>query len=154
MTGNELEAARRLLFFSPPEAAALISGTSEQAWRRWEAGTRAVPADVAEAMSELLAWRGAAIDASLGKIDTLPADTTLALVWYDTLDDWSTVPGREPHLWRPQQSVCAALYSMRRDRLQLVRFDAPAFAGWLAGRADSEAMRGQWAASLAATAAG
>ena len=48
MQGAELEALRRLLFFSPPEAAALISGTSEQAWRRWESGARAVPDDVEE----------------------------------------------------------------------------------------------------------
>lgn len=150
MIACHLEAARRLLFFSPPEAAAMISGTSEQAWRRWESGARSVPDDVARRVLDLLQWRQAAIDATIRQITASPADAAIALIWYEDLDSWATLPGREPALWRPQQSVCAALLAEFPGRLRLVRFDPPAYAAWLVGRQDSETLRGQWAAGQVA----
>jgi hypothetical protein len=143
----QLEAARRLLFFSPPEAALLISGTSEQAWRRWEAASRSVPSDVEKKILDLLQWRQAAIDAGVKQINMVSPEASIALIWYKSLDDWATLPGREPVLWRPQQSVCAALMAEFPGRLRLVNFDGPVYATWLAGREDSETLRGQWAAS-------
>ncbi len=148
MKSFELEAARRLLFFSPPEAASMVSDTSEQAWRRWESGSRKVPDDVAQRMTELIEWRQAAINATVKQISAAPKEASIALVWYDSLDDWATLPGREPTLWRPQQSVCAAVLAEFPGRLRLVRFDPPAYSVWLAGRNDSETMRGQWAAAV------
>ncbi len=142
----EFEALRRLLFFSPPEAAAMVSDTSEQAWRRWESGARKVPDDVAQRMLDLLTWRQAAIDVAVKQVSAAPTGASLSLIWYESLDDWATLPGREPTLWRPQQSACAAVFSMFPGRLRLVRFDGPAYSAWLAGREDSETMRGQWAA--------
>lgn len=149
MKSFELEALRRLLFFSPPEAGLLVSQTSEQAWRRWEAGSRAVPADVAERILGLVDWRQRAIDAAIKQIAAAPAESGVTLLWYDSLDDWATLPGREPVLWRPQQSVLAALLGEFPSRVALVGFDAPAYAAWLAGRPDGEAMRSQWAAAQA-----
>lgn len=142
----QLEAARRLLFFSPPEAASMVSDTSEQAWRRWESGARKVPDDVAQRMTDLIEWRQAAIDATVKQISAAPKEASIALIWYESLDDWATLPGREPTLWRPQQSVCAAVFAEFPGRLRLVRFDVQAYSAWLAGRKDSETMRGQWAA--------
>lgn len=124
----------------------MVGDVGEQAWRRWESGARKVPADVSQRMTELAAWRRSAINASADQMSRTPRRDALALVWYDSLDDWATLPGREPALWRPQQSVCAALLAEFSGRLRLVRFDAPNYAAWLAGRRDSEAMRGQWAA--------
>lgn len=150
MTSFELEAVRRLLFFSPPEAAAMISDTSEQAWRRWESGARKVPEDVASRMMELVEWRQAAIDATIKQICAAPKEASITLVWYESLDDWATLPGREPALWRPQQSVCAAVFAEFPGRLRLVRFDALAYSAWQAGRKDSETTRAQWAAAVSA----
>lgn len=144
----QLEAARRLLFFSPPEAASMVSDTSEQAWRRWESGARKVPDDVVNRMTGLIEWRQAAIDATVKQIRAAPMEASIALIWYESLDDWATLPGREPALWRPQQSVCAAVLAEFPGRLHLVRFDVPAYSAWLAGRNDSETMRGQWAATV------
>lgn len=146
MKSFELEALRRLLFFSPPEAALLISQTSEQAWRRWESGARAVPVDVAERMTGLANWRQQAIDAAVKQISAAPSEVGIALVWYDTVDDWASLPGREPVLWRPQQSVIAALLAEFPGRVSIVRFDVPEYATWLDGRNDSETMRGRWSA--------
>lgn len=148
MKSFELEAARRLLFFSPPEAAAMVSNTSEQAWRRWESSSRKVPDDVVQRMTELIVWRQAAINATVKQISAAPKEASIALVWYDSLDDWATLPGREPALWRPQQSVCAAVLAEFPGRLRLVRFDPPGYSAWLAERNDSETMRGQWAAAV------
>jgi hypothetical protein len=149
MKSFELEAGRRLLFFSPPEAAAMISGTSEQAWRRWESGARKVPDGVAQRVAGLIDWRKAAFNAAVKQIESNQQDVSVSLVWYASLDDWATLPGREPALWRPHQSVCAAVLAEFPGRLHLVRFDAPAYSAWLAGREDSEIMRGYWAATVA-----
>ena len=148
MKSFELEALRRLLFFSPPEAATMVSDTSEQAWRRWESGARKVPDDVAQRMTDLIEWRQAAIDATVKQISSAPKEASIALIWYESLDDWATLPGREPALWRPQQSVCAAVFAEFPGRLRLVQFDPPAYSAWLAERQDSETMRGQWAAAV------
>jgi hypothetical protein len=139
----ELEALRRLLFFSPPEAAAFIGHASEQAWRRWEAGTRKVPADVAMRIEELVAWRQDAIAAADAKICDAPDSTKIALVWYAAVEDW--LP-RDPAFWRPQQSVVAALAARFPDNVTLARFNHATYSAWLAGRADSEEMRNRWAA--------
>lgn len=149
MKSPEVEALRRLLFFSVPEAAALVGGVSEQAWRRWEAGSRAVPADVAHRLRGLADWRRAAIDAAARQIGAAPEGTAVALIWYGILDDWATTPGREPELWRPQQSVVAALAGRFPDRCALVEFNGCAYAAWLGGRQDNETTRAEWAARQA-----
>lgn len=153
MTPSTLQALRRLLFFSRQEAALLVAasdsrpaGVSDRAWRMWEDAERPVPQDVADRLWNLTEWRQSAIDAAVKQISSAPDDATIALVWYDTLDDWATLAGREPVQWRPQQSVCAALLAEFPGRLRLVRFDAPSYSAWLGNRNDSESMRGAWAA--------
>lgn len=149
MNNIELEALRRLLFFSAPEAAAMISGTSERAWKHWEAGARPVPQDVAARVRELVHWRRNAYNAALATIleqrERLGDSDTLErarLVWYGRMQDWTG----EPVLWRPHQSVCAALADF--DYIELVPFDSANYAAWLGSRKDSESMRGAWAAKV------
>lgn len=155
MNAQSLQALRRLLFFSRPEAALLVAasdyrqrGVSDRAWRQWEAGEFAVPHDVAIRILKLAEWRQSAIDATVKQISTAPDGTTIALIWYESLDDWATIPGREPVLWRPQQSVCAALLAEFPGRLRLVALDGPAYAAWLGKQKDSETMRANWAATV------
>lgn len=145
MTGIELEALRRLLFFSPPEAAMLVANVSEQAWRRWEAGTRSVPGDVSAKLIQLSDWRLSAIDGAVRQVGSMPVDAKISLVWYRSIDDWSTLPGREPALWRPQQSACAALMAEFSGRMRLVEFSGSRYSAWLGQRADGEDMRAYWA---------
>lgn len=154
MNATDLQALRRLLFYNVPEAAAMISGTSERAWKHWEAGARPVPDDVATALRDLADWREAVIDAALAAIDDgeraaeaggANADqigaARLRFVYYTRAVDWSG----EPSQWRPHQSACAALVALD-DRVALVPFDGPEYARWLANRKDTETMRGRWAA--------
>jgi len=90
--------------------------------------------------------RLAAIDAAVCQIAAAPGGADVRLLWYHSLDDWATLPGREPVLWRPQQSVIATLAGEFPGRVALVRFSGPAYAAWLAGRPDNETARSQWAA--------
>ncbi len=156
MNQQTLKALRCLLFFSRPEAALLVAasdarprGVSDRAWRQWEAGEYPVPQDVEVAISRLAEWRQAAISAAVKQISSMPDETHIALVWYESLDDWATLPGREPVLWRPQQAVCAALLAEFPGRVSLVRFDGVSYSEWLNRREDSEMMRSAWAASAA-----
>ena len=155
MNSSTLQALRRLLFFSRPEAALLVAasperpaGVSDRAWRMWEDDERPVPGDVARNMLALIEWRQAAIDAAIKQISAAPGDSGIALVWYESLDEWASLNGREPVLWRAQQSVVAALAGEFSGRVRLIRFDGPAYAEWLAGRADSETMRSMWAVAV------
>lgn len=125
----------------------MISGTSERAWKHWEAGARPVPPDVAQRVRELADWRSRAIDAGLAELGKMkkrhgePAD--IALVWYQNQSDWPN----DPAMWRPHQSVCAALVAKVGARL--VVFDSLYWL-WLEGRPDAESMRGAWAAATLA----
>lgn len=162
MNGSTLEALRRLLFFSRPEAATLIGaspdrprGVSDRAWRMFEAGELPVPADIADRIGELVRWRAHALATAESQILELRARLPrgaapdIRLCWYESLDDWATLPGREPIQFRPQQAVLAELAA--RHGATLVRFDAPAYAAWLAWRDDSETARGTWAAQIIPT---
>lgn len=153
MRPAELQALRRLLFFSRQEAALMAAasperprGVSDRTWRMWEDGERLVPEDVAGRMWGLAEWRGRAIAAGRARIAGHRGGA-VALVWYSRMEEWATLPGREPVLWRPQQSVCAALLGAD-SRTVLVPFDGPAYAEWLAwqgGGEDDEARRARWA---------
>jgi hypothetical protein len=151
MNGATLKALRTLLFFTMDEAAIFIGdGVSLRSWQYWEAGQRPVPADVSEKVDSLAQWREKAIAATsqsiLQAIGKLPTDSEVnpvSLVGYTSVDDWMTLPGREPVLWKPNCSVIAEICA--RHRAQVVVFDGPAYARWLAGRADNETMRGLWA---------
>lgn len=145
MKGHELEALRRILFFSVTEAALLIGEVSEQAWRRWEAGSRAVPEDVAQRLRALTDWRQVAISAAIRQIAAAPEGARVALIWYENFTDWSEIPAHVVR-WRPQQSVVASLAAEFAGRVVLVEFDREDYVTWLAGRPDNEAARARWAA--------
>ena len=153
MNSTTLQALRRLLFFTQAEAAALVGGVSERAWIHWESGTRPVPQDVDSRMQELAAWRENAVinagDAIACAAKELPDGAEFeppALVWYASVEDWMTLPGREPLLWRPQCSAIAHLCATHG--CVAVKFDGPIYAQWLraSGHQDSEQTRCMWAA--------
>ena len=157
MTPSTLQALRRLLFFSVEEAARMIAagpdhpeGVAPRSWQYWERGERPVPADVIACVRHLCAWRTQAIAAAEITVTDLQARhgpaADVALVWYQTIDDWATLPDREALLWRPHCSVIADLAD--RHQARLVAFDGPAYAVWLGKRKDGEAVRGAWAATI------
>lgn len=149
MNAEELQALRHYLFFTPPEAAALIGGVSERAWRYWEAGGRPIPADVAEAIENLIEWRATVVDTIAELIDEDDDEAGgIVIVWYESMDDWASLAGREPMLWRPHQSACAEARALFGDRIRLVKFDLPEYAKWLGGRADTETTRAEWSAGI------
>ena len=160
MTPTTLQALRRLLFFTLQEAASLLAasserpqGVSEPQWRQWEDGGQPIPADLALRITELVDWRSTALAATADTIRQQIKDKgvpeAVFIIWYESLDDWTSLPNRDPLMWRLQQAVCAALAAMF-STIRLVSFDAAAYAAWLEDREDSESMRAQWASSTQA----
>lgn len=138
----ELQALRRLLFYSAPEAARWVArdaerprGVEERTWNRWEAGQRPIPDNIAARIRELIAWR------DRHRRELGPG----VVIWYAEADDW---PG-PPELWRPAQSVIAQCLAERPDRVRIVAFDLRGFQAWCRanGRADDLASRAAWAES-------
>ena len=157
MTPTTLQALRRLLFFTPQEAALMVAansespqGVSEQQWQQWEDGGQPIPAGLASRITELVDWRStvlaATADAIRQQIKDKGVPEAVFIIWYESLDDWKSLPNREPLMWRLQQAVCAALAGMF-STVRLVPFDAAAYAAWRTGRDDAESMREQWASS-------
>lgn len=138
MNNIELQALRRLLFFTQQEAATLVSGTSHRAWQHWEDGKRAVPLDVSESIAALANWRVLAIRAAHDAMQHAP-DIPKVMVYYERMVDWVG----EPIKWRPHQSACAHLISFD---VKLVAFDSVNYKQWLGDREDSSSLRGAWAA--------
>jgi hypothetical protein len=150
MNNVELQALRRLLFYSTLEAATLVAasllrpqGVSERAWRHWEDGVRAVPDDVAEKIITSATWRNKAIEAAAAVIreNSRANMPETKLIWYSRIVDWVG----EPIFWRPHQSACAAIFAAT-GTVDLVLFDSVGYSAWLGDQADSEKMRGAWAA--------
>lgn len=153
MTPRQLEALRKHLHFTVPEAARWVAadaerprGVEERTWNRWEAGKVAIPANIAARMVELVRWREAAADELYDAHWRHPAQHPAVLIWYDCREDW---PGKPEH-WRPTQSamadlLTAAVLDGRPDALRLVPFDAHAFNRWRDGRPDTAAERLAWA---------
>lgn len=159
MTPTTLQALRRLLFFKIPDAARLIAatpeqpqGVPEQTWQEWECGNQPVPEYVTQKLMELNEWRSAALDATADNIRLQMKEKggkpdSIFVIWYDSLEDWTSLPNREPVMWRLQQAVCAALMGMF-SIIKLVPFNSLAYHTWRSEREDNESLRAEWAASI------
>ena len=153
MSPTTFQALRRLLFFTGKEAAQFIPAAplSEEQWHAWERGVQPVPEDIAQRMIALVDWRSTALAAMADTIRQQIKDKgvpeSIFILWYDHVEDWSSLPKREPVMWRVQQAVCAALVGMFQT-VRLVPFDANAYLQWLNGREDTESMRAEWASSV------
>lgn len=116
MDNATLEAVRRLLFYSRPEAARYIAagnerpnGVSERAWRMFESGELPVPLDVRKKTRALIIWRAETIArfcvAPAGGLPPFP----------QTEDEFTKSTGQEPMYFRPFQSALAATYARLFD---------------------------------------
>jgi len=154
MNAPELQALRRLLFFSAAEAARYLAadedrpqGVEERTWNRWEAGKMPVPPNVAATVLQAVAYRDQAIQQITAEVlrtrQDQGAPEYVALLWCAELDDWQ----HPPVLWRPQQSALAWSVAASPGFIRLVAFDARAFNLWrlAQGMADSPDARAAWA---------
>ena len=156
MNAPELQALRRLLFFSVAEAARYLAvddqrpaGVEERTWNRWEAGKGRVPANIAATVRQAVQYRASAIEALADQLAQLRASAgqrkPLVLTWYAEVDDWPLAPV----LWRPAQSALAScLADPQAEPVHLVAFDARAFNLWRIdqGLVDTLDVRASWAA--------
>lgn len=150
MNPTTLQAIRRLLFFTRAEAAQWIAGpsVSEELWCRWEDGSATPPEAVTQRLQELNDWRSTALAATADNIrqqirEKGGVPEAIIILWYQRLEDWTSLPHREAVMWRIQQSVCAALLGMF-NTLKPIPFDAEEYCRWSNGREDSESLRAEW----------
>jgi hypothetical protein len=157
MNAPELQALRRLLFFSAAEAARFLAadeerpqGVEERTWNRWEAGKMPVPDNIAATLRVALEYRERAIAAAAAimcQATQAGDDLPTKLLWYAERDDWPEAPV----LWRPHQSALAILLGESNEgSLRLVPFDARSFLEWRQreGVADTSSARAAWAAAV------
>lgn len=159
MTPTTLQALRRLLFFTVNDAASILSanqenpqGVPENTWAQWENGSLPIPERITERIRELSNWRVEALAATTDNIriqitEKAGLPDSIFVIWYDTLEDWLSLPNRDPIMWRLQQSVCASLLGVF-DIVKLVRFDANAYRQWRGSREDTESLRAEWASTI------
>lgn len=148
----QLQALRRLLHYSAPEAARWVAadderqtGVEERTWNRWEAGARPGPPNIAARLLELVAWRAQRL-AELRQLAQHPQP--LVLAWHDDADDWP----EHGALRRPAQSAAAQLLAeLGPARVQLAPFDATGFRAWRGAAAGRVTLRDHdaWAAAAA-----
>jgi DNA-binding XRE family transcriptional regulator len=139
MQAHELEALRRLLFFSQPEAARLCE-VSEQTWRRWESGRLKIPADVAYKMQHMTQRRQRMIELSDARVAEALTSACICPLWYEE-DDWRG----PPELLPVHRSACAELLARWPDNVKLVVFERADYDRWRGAREDTDALRQQWA---------
>lgn len=151
MNGSTLKALRSLLFFTQDEAAILIGGVSLRSWQYWEVGQRKIPNDVIDKITFLINWRKQVIlQANIAlkeMLESVPEGAPvepISIIGYISVEDWMTLPDREPVFWKPHCSATAELVASFTGRS--IIFNAPAYREWLGDRQDCEAMRSAWAA--------
>lgn len=151
MNGATLKALRSLLFFTQDEAAVLVGGVSTRSWQYWEVNQRPIPQDVIDKINYLVRWRQTAIEQGIlalkSMLDSIPPGgeaEPVSIITYGSIEDWMTLPDREPAFWRPHCSVVAELVGSFAGRS--VVFNGLAYRAWLGNRKDNESMRSAWAA--------
>ena len=144
----ELQAVRRVLFFSAHEAAVMIGMVDEKTWLGWENGDQPIPEQVAMRIGALLDWRKAHL-AQARKSMGINATQHVRALWYESMDDWCSLEEHDPIAWRPEQSINATLLEEFPSRIELIAFDMRKYAAWIKGRKDSMHLRAQWLTEVA-----
>lgn len=151
MTPQKIEAYRRLLFMSIPEASRWLGrtlhnpkGVNDRYWRLLENGQRSVSLDIQKNIRALVFWRTSALAVTTNRIKKSPLGSVY-LIWYHTEADWLSLKTNEVSLWRPQQSVVADMLS-KHSNIEVVSFDLGVFKAWLGNNEDTEIARDRWAA--------
>lgn len=152
MNGSTLKVLRNLLFFTQDEAAILIGGVSTRSWNYWEVGQRTIPKDVIDKIAFLINWRKQAIEQGTLALKDMLASVPegspfepISIITYASIEDWMTLPDREPVFWKPHCSATAEIVASMAGRS--VIFNVPSYREWLGKRQDNEAMRSAWAAA-------
>ena len=144
----ELQAVRRVLFFSAHEAAVMIGMVDEKTWLGWENGDQPIPEQVAMRIGALLDWRKAHL-AQARESMGINATQHVRALWYESMDDWCSLEEHDPIAWRPEQSINATLLEEFPSRIELIAFDMRKYAAWIKGRKDSMHLRAQWLTEVA-----
>lgn len=111
MNYKELKALRQLLGLECSEAAEHVGNVSTRTWQRWEDGTRSIPDDVADKVSELGTARDAMVDKFFDQCRN--EGDFITLTFYMSIDEYEKETGNSDIvMWKITNSVAAECLSM------------------------------------------
>jgi len=150
MNHVELEATRRLLFYSVEEAAQVIGNVTPEKWLNWESGKVPIPGKVEDLILDVLEEYLFHLESHIAEFEDKihnQGAKSVALVWY-SFEDYLSRPDSKfnlsPEFWRPQHAICAQLKMAYPDFVHIVKFDVVKYKKWLGTRNDSDESRGEW----------
>jgi hypothetical protein len=108
MDNHQLQALRKLLFLDVSEAAKEIGEVTSRTWQRWEDGSRKVPQDVADQMSD---WCQMYSDTLNDK-----RENKKSITYYKTFEDFESATGKNNVVvWRITQAIYSTLLLERLE---------------------------------------
>lgn len=153
MLPAELKTIREAVGLSVPDLAAL-AGVQERSVRYWESGRNAVPEEVAALVQSLddrlqaMACHAVEVVRSLiAQHGAAPESITL-LRYRENADLWHYMPDFKPLPVTTHGALlarCRAALADLHVGTRIVYMDPQAYALWLDGRADGQALRSEWA---------
>lgn len=110
MTNKELKALRQILALECSEAAEHIGGVSTRSWQRWEDGTRPVPDDAANLITDYAAIRDRLVEDRY-KLFKKTGDV-ITLQFHMSVDEFEAATGkRDVVMWKITNSVAGECLS-------------------------------------------
>ena len=153
MTPATLKTMREAIGLTAADLAAL-AGVQERTLRYWESGRISVPQDVADLVTRIDAMlTSIAVEAVATAREQIAANggrpESISLLRYrENADLWHYRPDFKPLPTTTHAALLARTRAALADlpvKTVIVYMDAQAYAQWLGGRADSEALRLEWA---------
>lgn len=154
MNPAELKTMREAVGLSVPDLAALTN-VQERTVRYWEAGRNHVPPDVKalvlgidQQLDYLVDQVRAVVRGQIAGHGGSPADIVL-LRYRENADLWHFLPDFKPLPTTTHGALlarCRAALADLHVKTRIVYMEPQAYAQWMDGRKDSEALRSEWAA--------
>lgn len=110
MTNKELKALRQILALECSEAAEHIASVATRTWQRWEDGSRTVPDDVANQITDFARMRDSLVEQRYEEFRA--KGDFITLNFYMTVDEFAAATGkRNVVMWKITNSVAGECLS-------------------------------------------
>lgn len=110
MTNKELKALRQILALECSEAAEHIGEVTTRTWQRWEDGSRSVPDDVADQITDYSTLRNNIVEKRFEEFRR--KGSRISLNFYMTVDEFEKATGkRNVVMWKITNSVAGECLS-------------------------------------------
>jgi transcriptional regulator with XRE-family HTH domain len=145
MTPAEFRTIRESLGLSAQALADIIGITQERTIRRWEDGTRPLPADAAERLSILDTMAETIAQQGIQTIQAHPEAVEIVVIRYERNEDFPD--GQFPHANCIHAAALGRLKRTAPERVKIIGFEPDKYFAWLGDRQDTQGSRSEWAAT-------